>query len=146
MTGMSALAIETLFPAYDFSDRRLIVDVGGGHGALIAAVLEHAPETRGVLFDLPDLVVDAGPNLEAAGVTARCAVSGGSFFESVPNGGDAYLLKTIIHDWDDDDALTILRNIRTAAQYADLLSRAGFRQTRVIATAGPASVVEAVPV
>jgi hypothetical protein len=187
MTGVSGLAIETLMPAYDFSDRRLIVDVGGGHGALLAAVLAQAQDASGVLFDLPSVVADAGPLLEAAGVSSRCTVTGGSFFDSVPEGGDAYLLKTIIHDWDEDSAIAILRSVRsaivdggklllielvlpegtplhpgmlidlemlvtaggrerTAAEYAELLARAGFRQTRVVPTAGPMSVVEAVPV
>lgn len=186
MTGVSAMAIETLMPAYDFRRFGTIVDVGGGHGALLSAVLTQAGDARGVLFDLPSVVAGAGALLDAAGVAARCTVVGGSFFDSVPGGGDAYLLKTIIHDWDEDAALAILRNVRaaiapggtlalielvlpegapqhpgmlidlemlvaaggrerTAAQYAELLSRAGFRQTRVVPTAGPMSLVEAVP-
>ena len=186
MTGVSALAIQAAVPAYDFTDRRMIVDVGGGHGALLAAVLAAAPRAIGVLFDLPAVVEGAEPALGGAGVRGRCAVAGGSFFEAVPDGGDAYLLKAILHDWDDDLALKILRNIRTAiapegkliviemvlphgapshpgmlldlemlihtggrertaAEYAKLLAQAGFRQTRVIPTAGPAAVVEAVP-
>jgi len=187
MTAVSAMAIETLIPAYDFGRFRTIVDIGGGHGALLSAVLQQATEARGVLFDLPSVVAGAGPVLETAGVSDRITVSGGSFFDAVPEGGDAYLLKTIIHDWDEDSALVILRNIRkaiapdgtlaliemvlpegtpnhpgmlldlemlvaaggqerTGSQYADLLARAGFRQTRVVSTAGPMSLVEAVPV
>ena len=84
MTGVSALAIDAAVPVYDFSDRRLVVDVGGGHGALLAAVLATAPEARGVLFDLPSVVENAGPALDAAGVTSRCVVTGGSFFELGP--------------------------------------------------------------
>jgi hypothetical protein len=186
MTGVSAMSIDAAVPLYDFTDRRLIVDVGGGHGALLAAVLAQSPTAKGVLFDLPSVVEGAGRALDAAGVTQRCTVTAGSFFDSVPNGGDAYLLKSIIHDWDDASALTILRNVRaaigpdgkllllelvlpegapphpgmlldidmlvntggrerTAPEYADLLLRAGFRQTRVIPTAGPSSIVEAVP-
>ncbi len=114
MTGVSGMAIEALMGAYDFSDRRLIVDVGGGHGALLSAVLSQARDARGVLFDLPSVVANARPVLDAAGVSARSTVTGGSFFESVPEGGDAYLMKTIIHDWDEASALTILRNVRTA--------------------------------
>ncbi|MBI3212519.1 MAG: hydroxyneurosporene methyltransferase [Mycobacterium sp.] len=185
MTGVSSLATEAAVPLYDFSDRRLVIDVGGGHGALLAAVLTRAPQANGILYDLPSVVADAGPVLDAAGVSARCAVTDGSFFDSVPDGGDAYLLKSIIHDWDDESSLTILRNVRaamaadakvllfemvlpqgapphpgmlldlemlvhaggrerTAQQYAELLSRAGLRMTRVIPTAGPASIVEAV--
>lgn len=114
MTGVSALAIEAAVPAYDFSDRSLIVDVGGGHGALLAAVLTGAPEAKGVLFDQPSVIADADDVLSAAGVDARCTLAGGSFFESVPAGGDAYLMKSIVHDWDDDSSLAILRNVRTA--------------------------------
>lgn len=117
MTGTSTVAIENAVPAYDFSNFRRIVDVGGGHGALLSAVLRAAPAARGVLFDLPSVVADAsdtdGP-LTVAGVAQRCDVEGGSFFESVPADGDAYLLKTIIHDWDDERALEILRKIRGA--------------------------------
>jgi hypothetical protein len=186
MTGVSAVAIEMAVPLYDFTDCRLIVDVGGGHGALLAAVLARAPQARGVLFDLPSVVHGAGTLLDEAGVSGRCAVEGGSFFDAVPDGADTYLLKTVIHDWDDEQSLRILRNVRTAitsegtlllmelvlpegapphpgmlldlemlvhaggrertaAEYADLLSRAGFRLTRVIPTAGPMSIVEAVP-
>lgn len=114
MTGVSHLAIDAAVPAYDFSDRRVVVDVGGGHGALLAAVLATAPDASGILFDLPSVVENAGPVLDAAGVSSRCTVTGGSFFESVPAGGDAYLLKAIIHDWDDEKSRAILRNIRTA--------------------------------
>lgn len=186
MTGVSRLAIQTAVPLYDFTDRRVIVDVGGGHGALLAAVLAAAPDSNGVLFDLPTVVEGAGSALDAAGVRSRCTMTGGSFFDSVPKGGDTYLLKTIIHDWDDEASLSILRNIRssiapdgklllfemvlpegapphlgmlldlemlvqaggrerTATEYADLLSRAGFRQTRVVPVPGPMSIVEAVP-
>lgn len=187
MTGVSMLAIQTAVPEYDFTDRQLIIDVGGGHGALLAAVMQSAPQARGVLFDLPSVVEGAASVLEPAGVAARCRVTGGSFFESVPEGGDAYLLKAIIHDWADETALSILSHVReamasdgklllfelvlpegarphlgllldlemlihvggrerTASEYAELLSRAGFRQTQVIPTAGPMSIVEAVPV
>lgn len=114
MTGVSRLAIDAAVPVYDFTDRRMIVDVGGGHGALLSAVLAAAPDAKGVLFDQPSVIADAGVVLAAAGVTSRCTLTGGSFFESVPSGGDAYLLKAIIHDWDDEKSLHILRNIRTA--------------------------------
>ncbi|MCV7384276.1 methyltransferase [Mycolicibacter longobardus] len=111
MTGASAVAIESAVPAYDFSSSKLIVDVGGGHGALLAAVLRQAPDARGVLFDLPQVVTGAGPAI--AEVASRCDIQGGSFFESVP-AGDTYLLKTVIHDWDDERACAILRNVRNA--------------------------------
>jgi hypothetical protein len=187
MTGVSSIAIDTVVPRYDFTDRRLIVDVGGGHGALLAAVLASAPQARGILFDLPAVADGAAERLRAMGVAQRCVTAGGSFFDAVPDGGDAYLLKTVIHDWADEQSIAILRNVRTAiaadgklllmelvlpegapphpgmlldlemlvqaggrertaSEYGDLLSQAGFRLTRVIPTAGPMSIVEAVPV
>lgn len=114
MTSMSAMAIDPVLAAYDFSGFGRIVDVGGGHGSLLAAVLTSAPNASGVLFDLPSVVEGAPPVLDAAGIADRCAVSAGSFMEVVPEGGDAYLLKTIIHDWDEETALLILRNARAA--------------------------------
>lgn len=114
MTASSGLSDEVALGAYDFSRFRLIVDVGGGHGSVLGTVLRSAPEARGVLYDLPAVVADAGPTLAAAGVADRVSVTGGSFMDSVPDGGDVYVMKNIIHDWSDDDAVTILRNIRTA--------------------------------
>jgi O-methyltransferase/methyltransferase family protein len=187
MTGGSRAVNENAVPAYDFGDRTLIVDVGGGHGGLLAAILNSAPRATGVLFDRPSVVADAHSVLGPAGVAGRCRVEGGSFFEAVPARGDAYVLKAIIHDWDDAASVAILRTVRTAiadngtlllfemvlpegapahlgflvdlemlvsaggrertaSQYSELLSRAGFRMTRVIPTASPLSIVEAVPV
>lgn len=114
MTGVSKMAITGVVPAYDYTVHRRIVDVGGGHGALLAAVLQAAPDAEGVLFDLPSVAAGARPLLEAAGLAGRCTVTGGSFFEAVPEGGDAYMMKTIIHDWNDERSLTILRHIRSA--------------------------------
>jgi hypothetical protein len=114
MTSMSAMAIDPVLAAYDFSRFGQIVDVGGGHGSLLAAVLKSAPNANGVLFDLPSVVEGAPPVLDVAGIADRCTVSAGSFMEAVPEGGDAYLLKTIIHDWDEETALLILRNVRAA--------------------------------
>jgi hypothetical protein len=114
MTTMSEMAIDGLLAAYDFTAFGRIVDVGGGHGRLLCAILGGAPDAHGVLYDLPSVVDGATPALEAAGVASRCTVVGGSFLESVPDGGDAYVLKSIIHDWDEDSALRILGNVRTA--------------------------------
>ncbi|MGO4445824.1 methyltransferase [Mycobacterium sp. 2YAF39] len=114
MSTMASLANGLVVPAYDFSAFRLIVDVGGGHGRLLSAILQSAPTARGVLFDLPSVVAGAGPLLDDAGVTSRCAIEGGSFMDSVPDGADAYVLKSIIHDWDDDISEKILRNVRTS--------------------------------
>lgn len=114
MTAGSGLSNDIALAAYDFTPFALIVDVGGGHGAVLSSILQSAPQARGVLYDLPSVVAGASAALEAAGVAHRCAIEGGSFLESVPEGGDAYVLKNVIHDWNDDDCLTILRTIRTA--------------------------------
>lgn len=103
-----------MLEAYDLGGVGTLVDVGGGNGSLLIGALQRYPAMRGILFDRPDVVERARGNLEAAGVAGRCATVGGSFFESVPEGGDAYLLRHIIHDWDDARSLTILRNCRRA--------------------------------
>jgi hypothetical protein len=103
-----------ILEAFDFSASRTLVDVGGGRGVLLAGVLQAYPGINGVLFDLPDVVARAEPVLALDDVRDRCKVVGGDFFGSVPAGGDAYMLKSIIHDWDDEHAITILRNCRTA--------------------------------
>ena len=100
--------------AYDFSALRTIVDVGGGLGGLIAAILVAYPSLRGILVDLPHVVAGAAPVLAAAGVADRCQVVAGDFFQAVPAGGDAYLLAGVLHDWDDEAAGVILRNCRAA--------------------------------
>jgi hypothetical protein len=91
-----------------------IVDVGGGHGRLLAAMLQKWPPSRGILFDAESVVAGAPTVLDAAGVADRCTAVGSSFFESVPSGGDAYVPKHIGHDWDDSNVLQILRNVRAA--------------------------------
>ncbi len=114
MTSMSTMETPTVVAAYDFSRFDVVVDVGGGHGMLLSAVLQKCPKARGILFDFESVVEGAPAVLRAARVHDRCEMIGGSFFESVPSGGDAYILKHIIHDWDDGDALHILRNVRAA--------------------------------
>jgi C-methyltransferase len=184
MTSISELTDASVVAGYDFSCYPTIVDVGGGHGPLLAAILAAAPESQGVLYDLPS-VVAAAPNLLCKNnVADRVRLEAGSFFDRVPVGGDVYVLKNIIHDWPDDQAVQILRNVRaaagvhatvllvelvipdhdrdfpgkwadlemllnlsarerTAAEYRNLLSQAGFRMTRVVPTASPLSLVEA---
>lgn len=105
---------EAALTAYDFSGFGTIVDVGGGHGALISAILQANPNLHGILCDTPHVVMDAGPLLEAAGVRDRCELVPCDFFSSVPDGGDAYILKKIVHDWDDEHALAILKTCRRA--------------------------------
>jgi hypothetical protein len=114
MTDISRQLSVAILTAYDFSRFGHVVDVGGGNGAFLAAILTRHPMARGVLFDQPQVVSGAGPILAAAGVADRCQVVGGSFFESVPAGGDAYVLKAILHDWEDEPCLQILRTCRQA--------------------------------
>jgi len=184
MTSISEMTDAPVVAGYDFSAFPTIVDVGGGHGPLLATILVAAPASRGVLYDLPLVVANAPNLLRKQAVADRVRIEEGSFFDSVPVGGDAYVLKNIIHDWPDDKAVQILRNVRaaagpratvllvefvipshnrefpgkwvdlemmlnlgarerTAAEYRDLLGRAGLRMTRVVQTAAPLSVVEA---
>jgi SAM-dependent methyltransferase len=110
----TAQAMSAILAAYDFSPFCTIADVGGGHGALLAAILQAYPSATGILFDQPHVVAEGRPYLEAAGVTARCRVDGGNFFECVPDGADAHILKSVIHDWDDGQSLAILRNCHRA--------------------------------
>jgi hypothetical protein len=182
------LVTNTAVPAaYDFSACSNIVDVGGGNGSLLASILATHPFTRGILFDLPHVLDQARRQLAARGVAARCELVGGDFFAGVPTGGDIYLLRWILHDFDDEEAVRILRACRAAlpsdgrllvieqvvagrgepgdwmtkfldlqmlilvggqerteAEFRDLFAAAGFRLQRVIPTASPSSVLEAV--
>jgi hypothetical protein len=114
MTDLSRQVSAAVLEAYDFGRFRHIVDVGGGNGAFLAAILVKHPLTYGVLFDQPHVVAGAAPVLRAAGVQDRCQVVGGSFVEAVPAGGDAYILKAILHDWEDEPCRHILRTCRQA--------------------------------
>lgn len=114
MVGVHGRETSAMTDAYDFSTIGVLADVGGGNGSLLTSVLKKHPAMRGLLYDLPGVTERAKANLQAAGLTDRCSVVGGSFFESVPKGADAYLMRHIIHDWDDEKAVTILRNIHRA--------------------------------
>ena len=114
MTGFSSSVAPAVAEAYDFSRFGTIVDVGGGHGVLLATILKAFPTVRGVVFDAPHVADGAREPIRAAGLADRCRAEGGDFFEAVPAGGDAYLMKHIIHDWPDDKATTILKNCRKA--------------------------------
>src|SRR5512133_2267272 len=160
MTDIMRRANAHLLAAYDFGRFATVVDVGGGRGAFLGAVLDANPGTRGILFDQPHVV-------EGAVVGERCEVIGGSFFDAVPEGADAYLLKAVLHDWDDDDAVRILRRCRDAiapggallvverelgapnenadAEFADLLARGGFALHSATPSAIGLSVLEAHP-
>ncbi len=100
--------------SYDYSGKHLVVDVGGGRGDLISSVLVANPAMEGVLFDLPQGSAEARSVLQAKGVEDRCHIKTGSFFDSIPAGGDVYVLSRILHDWPDDKAATILANCRKA--------------------------------
>jgi SAM-dependent methyltransferase len=112
MTGVHGAETAAMLDAYDFAGLGTLVDVGGGNGTLLVGTLQRNPGLRGVLFDRPHVVERARDNLRAAGLDGRCTVVGGDFFESVPGGGDAYLMRHIIHDWDDERSRVILRNCR----------------------------------
>ena len=109
MTELSVIQSATIAPSYDFSSIQTLVDVGGGEGLLIASILKCNPKLKGVVFDRPHVIERAKRFLEAEGVLERCQLAAGNFFESVPEGGDAYILKYIIHDWDDERAIAILK-------------------------------------
>lgn len=185
MKGLTEMINVAVLSAYKFSGVNKLVDIAGGTGGLISAILNANPQMRGVLFDLPHVIAEAGPLLDAAGVRDRCETATGDFFKSVPEGGDAYVMKWIIHDWDDEKSTIILKNIhramnengkllliemvvagsnqpdlskfidlnmlvmtggreRAEAEFGALLASAGFKLRRVIRTASPVCVIEAV--
>ncbi len=187
MTSFSVPEVGAIVGGYDFCGIGTLVDVAGGYGTLLAAILQANPAMKGVLADVPAVIEGARQNFVAANLAHRCTVSPINFFESVPAGGDAYLMKHIIHDWDDARATTILKNChramggkgklllaeslllpgndpefakwldicmliyvggreRTEPQYRDLLAAGGFQLTRIVPTASPLSIIEAVPV
>ena len=112
MTSWSSQLAGAVMDAYDFSPFQTIVDVGGGHGALLAGILRCNPTTKGILYDQTHVVAAAREPLMNAGVAERCAVVGGDFFVDVPSDGDVYILSGIVHDWDDEHCLSILRHCR----------------------------------
>jgi len=116
MADVTRRVTETVVTAGDFARFRTIVDVGGGNGALIAAILAATPRLKGIVFDLPSGNVDAPRLLGTAGVADRSEVVTGDFFHLVPAGADAYILKNVIHDWDDERAVAILKNCRRAME------------------------------
>jgi len=185
MTDMSMSIAPLIVEAYDFAAFTRLVDIAGGHGYMLAQALKSAPGLEGVLFDVPAVIEGAAALLENEGVAGRVERVGGDFFAAVPAGADAYMMKHIIHDWDDERATKILSNIqsvmaddakvliietvvpatsephysklldlemltspggveRTEEEYRELLAAAGLRLTRIIPTASPYSIIEAV--
>jgi hypothetical protein len=114
MSENTARSVTALVSAYAFPTSGVVVDVGGGHGAFLAAVLQAHPGLRGVLFDQPHVVEGSAPTLEAAGVEERCVQVGGDFFTPPLPAGDLYLLRQVIHDWDDARSSAILRHCAQA--------------------------------
>lgn len=187
MTSVSGLHAAAVCDAYDFSDAACVVDVGGGKGIQMSALLSKNRHLRGILYDFPHVVDMPNPELVSAELQGRCERVGGDFFQSVPTGGDVYLLSHILHDWDDQRAASILRACRaamapsaklvivecviengtnrwsqghltdlqmlltlsgkerTAAEFAQLLTAAGFSLSRVLPIAAAESIVEALP-
>jgi hypothetical protein len=186
MTNSTAGAADAIVEAYDFSRIERLADVGGGHGLLLASILRRNPKLQGVLYDRPEAVAGV-PQNQFAGCEARIGIEAGSFFERLPDGCDAYMMKHIIHDWSDEHCRTILRLMRdklpkdgrvlicemvvgdepgptpakmldiemlvmtvggkerTAEEFAALFAASGLRLNRVVPTARPICVIEAVP-
>jgi hypothetical protein len=114
MVGFHGAEPAAVAAAYDFSGLKTIVDMGGATGNLLTTVLGHVPGARGILFDLPHVVRDATALIQSRGLSNRVTIEAGSFFERVPSGGDAYLLSHVIHDWSEEQCLTILGHCRKA--------------------------------
>ncbi|HZM48447.1 MAG TPA: methyltransferase [Burkholderiales bacterium] len=187
MGANSAWLARAVLDAYDFSSSGNIIDVGGGNGTLIASILGAYTGLRGVVFDLPEAIRDAASRLEAAGLAGRYDLRTGSFFDTVPAGGDAYVLSRVLHDWDDGDTIRILQSARrammpgttlliierlldpdkpgvestlsdlsmmlmnggcerTSSEFETLLAAAGFKLARVVMTATPVQILEAVAI
>jgi hypothetical protein len=184
MTSLAAQLVQPVIEAYDFGETGTLADVGGGHGALISAILTKHRGLNGILCDLPHVAEGGRQMLESRGLVQRCQIVGGDFFKGVP-AADNYVLKSVIHDWDDERCVTILKNCasamrgpsgkiillempvgplnepgmakwidiemlviaggreRTEAEYGALFSKAGLRLARVVRTASPIAVIEA---
>jgi orsellinic acid C2-O-methyltransferase len=112
MVELTRLIVPAVVHAYDFTGCKRIIDVGGGHGELLVAILTAYPEACGVLFDRPHVIEQSRQQLARAALTHRCACMAGDFFEAVPDGGDAYVLKSILHNWSDERSTRILDNCR----------------------------------
>jgi hypothetical protein len=113
MTSISSHFMRGVLEAYDFGESGTLADIGAGHGILLTTILQKHPGLRGIAFDLPHVVAGAGPRIASLGLGSRCDVVGGDFFKSLPV-ADSYLLKSIIHDWDDARAVVILKNCAKA--------------------------------
>ncbi|MGH9715269.1 MAG: methyltransferase [Candidatus Acidiferrales bacterium] len=185
MSGLTANFAPAVLEAYDFSGLGTVADIGGGHGKLMTEILKKHYGLRGIVFDAPHVVAGAGPHIESMGLGERCRTTAGDFFQAAPE-ADSYVLKSVIHDWNDASAISVLQNCvtamrgeagkvlllemvlqpgnehdigkwidlemlmmaggheRTEAEFAELLSKAGLRLTRVVRTKSPVCVIESV--
>ncbi|HEX7574888.1 MAG TPA: methyltransferase [Candidatus Methanoperedens sp.] len=116
MSSMTEVVAPAIAAAYPFEEVKSVCDVGGGVGIVLAAALNRHPHLNGVLFDSQSMLNEAKPHLASWGITNRVKLVPGNFFESVPKGVDAYIIKTVLHNWDDNNALNILRNCRAAME------------------------------
>ena len=114
MIGIHGRGTDAAIKAYDFADIKVLADVGGGNGSNLISILQACPNLKGILFDVPHVVENARARIEQASLTDRCELVGGDFFQSVPAGADAYLMRHIIHDWNDEKSLQILKNCHAA--------------------------------
>ena len=114
MSGMTAQTEQALHDSYTFEGIGTIMDVGGGHGGFITSILKRNPSMRGVLFDAPQVIEGARQPVAESGVGDRCELIGGDFFKSVPKGADAITMKMIIHDWNDEQSIAIMKNCYSA--------------------------------
>ncbi|MEV0698361.1 methyltransferase [Saccharopolyspora sp. NPDC050389] len=115
MSELSGMVADSVLPRYSFSGRNKIIDVGGSNGTFLSRILMEYPDAAGVLFDLPNVIERARRNIAEQGLAARVEFVGGSFLEEVPEGGDIYLLKSVLSDWDDESCVRILSRCRDAA-------------------------------
>jgi hypothetical protein len=114
MRGFTAMELRAILPCYEWNQFGLVADLGGGTGGLLSGLLAQFPDMRGVLMDLPSVVDRAAPVLAKAGVAERCEIVPGSFFDSVPKGADAYILKRVLYSWDDEACVRVLSLVRAA--------------------------------
>ena len=185
MSGLTANFAPAVLDVYDFSGLGTIADIGGGHGRLLTSILKKHYGLRGIVFDAPHVIAGAAACIESMGLGERCQTIGGDFFQAAPE-ADSYIMKSVIHDWNDAGAITLLQNCvaamrgkngkvlllemvlrpgnqpdigkwidlemltmaggheRTEAEFAELLSKAGLRLTRVVPTKSPVCVIESV--
>ena len=132
MATFAPMTAAAIAASYDFSAVRKLVDVGGGDGSLLIGILKAYTNLDGIVFDLPHTAEKARTKITAAGLQTRCEALGGDFFKEVPAGADAYILKHVIHDWNDERAAAILRNVhRAMAPQAKLLIAEGVYPPRI---------------